>query len=67
MNNFEKAYFEIILEENNMISEGKFLNNLMAGVGGLVMTGGSVLGADALTKIDNPETNNAPIIQTVKQ
>ena len=67
MNNFEKAYFEIILEENNMISEGKFLNNLMAGVGGLAMTGGSVFGADTLSKMDKPETNNAPIIQTVKQ
>lgn len=69
MNNFEKAYFEIILEENNMISEGKFLNNLMAGVGGLAITGGSVLGLNELSKIDKPEskTNNVPIVQTIKQ
>jgi hypothetical protein len=50
-----------------MISEGKFLNNVLAGIGGLAITGGSVLGLNELSKQDIPQKSETQQTQQVMQ
>ena len=67
MDNFNKVYYDLILESNDMISEGKFLNNVLAGIGGLAITGGSVLGLNELSKQDIPQKSETQQTQQVMQ
>lgn len=67
MDNFNKVYYDLILESNDMISEGKFLNNVLAGIGGLAITGGSVLGLNELSKQNTPQKPETQQTQQVMQ
>lgn len=66
MDNFNKVYYDLILESNNMISEGKILNKMIAGLGGLAMTGGTVLGLNELSRIDVPKEPEQSIVQSIE-
>lgn len=60
MTKFDQLYNSII-EEQNMLNEGKFTNSLLAGAAGLAMTGATALGLDALSKQDFSAKDNIPV------
>lgn len=64
MDKFKETYLEIILEENNMISERSLLKNIAAAT---AITGGSLFGLGELARIENEQKPKAKIEQSTSQ
>ena len=60
MTKFDQLY-NTILEEQNMLNEGKLTNSLLAGAAGLAMTGATVLGLNSLPKLDSALKEKPPV------
>jgi len=60
MTKFDQLY-NAILEEQNMLNEGKLTNSLLAGAAGLAMTGATVLGLNGLPKLDSALKDKPPV------